>query len=62
MFTTLPHALPVRPQEATQLDAWVARGNTVVVMAALDDTPLWALADTKLVDSLGRLTRLEIRR
>ena len=59
MFTTLPHALPVRPQEATQLDAWVARGNTLVVLAALDDTPLWALGDTKLVEAVGRLTRLK---
>jgi hypothetical protein len=59
LLTTWPHKLPVRPLEATQLDAWVERGNTVVIMAALDDTPLWTLADPQSVDSLGRLTRLK---
>jgi hypothetical protein len=59
LLTTMPHQLPVRPMEATQLDAWVERGNTLVVMAALDDTPLWALDDSKLLDAVGRLTRLK---
>jgi Domain of unknown function (DUF4350) len=59
LLTTLPHKLPVRPAEATQLDAWVERGNTLVVMAALDDTPLWALGDSRLLEAVGRLTRLK---
>ena len=59
LLTTLPHELPVRPGEAAQLDAWVERGNTLVVMAALDDTPLWALGDPKLLEAVGRLTRLK---
>lgn len=59
LLTTLPHKLPARPIEATQLDAWVARGNTLVVMAALDDTPLWTLGDSRLVEAVGRLTRLK---
>jgi hypothetical protein len=59
LLTTLPHKLPVRPAEAAQLDAWVERGNTLVVMAALDDTPLWALDDSKLLEAVGRLTRLK---
>lgn len=60
MLTTLPHKLPVRPQEATHLDRWVEAGNTLIVMAALDDTPLWSvLGDAKLVDAVGRLTRLK---
>jgi hypothetical protein len=59
LLTTLPHKLPVRPREATQLDAWVERGNTLVVMAALDDTPLWALGDSRLLEAVGRLTRLK---
>ena len=60
LLTTLPHELPVRPDEATQLDAWVSRGNTLVVAAALDDTPAWALTGGgRLIKDVGRLTRLK---
>jgi hypothetical protein len=59
LLTTLPHKLPARPKESTELDAWVERGNTLLVMAALDDTPLWTLGDSKLVDAAGRMTRLK---
>lgn len=59
LLTTLPHELPVRPLEAADLDAWVERGNTLVVMAALDDTPLWAVGDPQLIERAGRLTRLK---
>jgi len=59
LLTTLPHELPLHPDEATQLDAWISRGNTLVVAAALDDTPAWALAGGgRLVKDVGRLTRL----
>jgi hypothetical protein len=61
LLTTLPHKLPVRPEEASQLDAWVERGNTLVVAAALDDTPQWALlGSARLVKDVGRLTRLKL--
>ena len=60
LLTTMPHKLPARPDEVAQLDAWVERGNTLVVMAALDDTPLWAMATgSNLVETAGRLTRLK---
>jgi hypothetical protein len=60
LLTTLPHKLPVRPREATALDQWVERGNTLIVMAALDDTPPWALtSDAGLIEAVGRLTRLK---
>jgi hypothetical protein len=59
LLTTLPHKLPARAGEATQLDVWVERGNTLLVMAALDDTPLWTLGDSRLVETLGRMTRLK---
>lgn len=59
LLTTMPHELPVHPDEATQLDAWISRGNTLVVAAALDDTPAWALSGGgRLVKDVGRLTRL----
>jgi hypothetical protein len=60
LLTTLPHELPVRPDEAIQLDEWISRGNTLVVAAALDDTPAWALAGGgRLVKDVARLTRLK---
>jgi hypothetical protein len=59
LLTTLPHKLPVRPAEASELDAWLEHGNTLVVLAALDDTPLWALGDSRLLAAVGRLTRLK---
>ncbi|HEY0799965.1 MAG TPA: DUF4350 domain-containing protein [Steroidobacteraceae bacterium] len=61
LLTTLPHKLPVRPEETTRLDAWIERGNTVVIAAALDDTPAWALeGDARLVRDVGRLARLKL--
>jgi hypothetical protein len=60
LLTTLPHELPVRPGEAAQLDDWISRGNTLVVAAALDDTPDWEVAgDGRLAKDVGRLTRLK---
>jgi hypothetical protein len=60
LLTTLPHQLPVRASEAGQLDRWLERGNSLIVMAALDDTPPWALTSgTNLLDAVGRLTRLK---
>jgi hypothetical protein len=59
MFTTLPQKQPADPKEAAQLDLWVERGNTLVVMAAFDDTPLWTAGDVHLVTAAGRITRLQ---
>ncbi len=45
LLTTLPHDGPLGTDEAEQLDAWIERGNTLLVAAAFDDTPTWAFAD-----------------
>jgi hypothetical protein len=61
LFTTLPHKLPVRLEEAARLDEWIERGNTVLIAAALDDTPAWALEGaSRLVKDVGRLARLKL--
>ena len=62
LITTMPHTVAVRRQELEKLDAWVQRGNTLVVMAALDDTPRWsALAySSDFDDQLARILRLKI--
>jgi hypothetical protein len=60
LLTTLPHQLEVGAREASMLDSWVERGNTLIVMVALDDTPAWSLRDnSRLLDEVSRLTRLK---
>jgi hypothetical protein len=60
LLATLPQQLPTRIDEMESLDAWIERGNTLVVMAALDDTPQWALgADETFESALQRMTRLK---
>lgn len=61
LITTMPHRAPVRRAEQEALADWVARGNTLLVMAALDDTPQWsALAySSDLNQQVERLTRLK---
>jgi Domain of unknown function (DUF4350) len=60
LVTTLPHELPVQPQEASQLEAWVESGNTLIVAAALDDTPQWAGGGSaRLLKDVERLSRLK---
>jgi hypothetical protein len=60
LIATMPPQVPQRRAELADLDAWVARGNTLVVMAALDDTPPWCLgADPGFLRTLGRMTQIE---
>jgi hypothetical protein len=60
LLTTLPHDGPLGPGEAAQLDAWVERGNTLLVAAAFDDTPAWAFADgARLQRETERLARFK---
>jgi hypothetical protein len=60
LIATMPSRVPPRRAELVDLDAWVARGNTLVVMAALDDTPPWCFgADPGFPKSLGRMTQLD---
>src|SRR5690606_38224908 len=45
MITTMPHLLPVRSREHDSLKAWIRSGNTLLILAALDDTPEWTPAN-----------------
>jgi hypothetical protein len=56
LITTLPHQAPVRGKELDELDAWLARGNSLLLLAAMDDTPRWSLGATP--DFLPVLTRM----
>jgi hypothetical protein len=42
LIATLPEAIPARVDEIRALSSWVRDGNTLLIMAALDDTPEWA--------------------
>lgn len=42
LITTMPHFLPVRSREHESLKAWLRSGNTLLILAALDDTPEWS--------------------
>jgi len=59
LITVMPHRLAVRADEWPALAQWVRRGNTLLVMAALDDTPRWTLAvESTMVAELQRATHM----
>jgi hypothetical protein len=60
LLTTMPHAVPLTTREHERLDAWVGRGNVLLVMAALDDTPRWTIGtEDGFLAELARTTRIE---
>lgn len=57
LIASLPERVPARTAELADLISWVKQGNTLLLMTALDDTPLWALGyDPLLSDRLERIT------
>ncbi len=61
LLVTLPQRVPMQATERGALRAWVARGNTLLIAAALNDEPLWA-ADTDdpvMIQDLQRLVGLK---
>ena len=55
-IATLPSQRRLRMQEIGVLRAWVAQGNTLLVLAALNDQPGWASRAASSLDSLEDLT------
>lgn len=45
LITTVPHLLPVRSSEQMALRLWVERGNTLLILAGLADTPEWSMGE-----------------
>jgi hypothetical protein len=41
LIVTMPFRAPLRSSEVQPFDEWIARGNTVLLLAALDDSPEW---------------------
>jgi len=59
MLTTMPHLFEVRLGEQQTLNGWIRRGNTLLVLAAIDDTPEWsAAASGSFFDDLTAITGL----
>ena len=60
MISTMPHLKPFSEAELLELNLWLSRGNTLLLLAALDDSPAWILRmDTMgFLDELAALTGL----
>lgn len=58
LIITLPHKYSTRQRELEELWSWVAGGNTILVLAALDDTPDWTIshAASYLPDEVESIT------
>ena len=59
LIMTLPVATPFRMQEARTLDRWIRAGNTLLVLAALSDTPDWGRGGLSVHNDLQLLTGLD---
>jgi hypothetical protein len=55
LITTLPFDTALNDAEFAALDHWISQGNTVLALAALDDTPLWSAVSGNFVPGLQRL-------
>ncbi|HEY1890830.1 MAG TPA: DUF4350 domain-containing protein [Steroidobacteraceae bacterium] len=60
MLVTMPQRVAARATELEALDRWVAQGNTLLIVAALDDAPPWAIGtpDSLVRERIQRLTGL----
>ena len=61
LITTTPHRYPLRRSELQPVRAWIARGNTLLVLAGLSDTPEWSMgegADAAFMANMEQLTGL----
>jgi hypothetical protein len=60
LLVTMPQRVATRAAELTALEDWVARGNTLLIAAALDDEPAWAFGapDPLMAKRLERITGL----
>jgi len=59
LIMTVPVATPLRVQEARAVDRWIRAGNTLLVLAALSDTPDWGRGGLGVHNDLQLLTGLD---
>jgi hypothetical protein len=59
LITTMPYGVVLNPEEYSDLQAWIGKGNTLLVLAALDDTPVWSALTTDFLPELQRIVAIE---
>lgn len=63
LFLSLPAAIPANPQELASLANWVADGNHIVAMLALDDAPHWLNKQNRYtIDAFLKAFQLQLTR
>jgi hypothetical protein len=61
LISTAPHLYPIRDSEVWPLRSWIQRGNTLLVVAGLSDTPDWSMEeglDAAFLENLQAMTRM----
>jgi hypothetical protein len=60
LIVTLPFNVVLHREEFQALETWVGSGNTLLILAALDDTPLWSgLGGNNLLPELTQLSKIK---
>jgi len=57
LLTTIPQQFRIRADEGDLLDQWIERGNTLLVMASIDDSAEWSLVGGVEMNSLDEVYR-----
>ena len=61
LLTTLPHDVHAAAGEVDALLEWVRQGNTLIINAALNDTPSWIMAyGSEMLDEIETLTGVPV--
>ena len=61
LLVSMPQRVPARAAEMEALERWVEQGNTLLIMAAIVDTPLWTInLDPEVNERIERLTGLHV--
>jgi hypothetical protein len=61
LITAAPHLYPVRDSEILPLHRWLQRGNTLLIVAGLSDTPDWSMepgGDSEFLEHMQSMTRM----
>lgn len=61
LISTAPHLYPMRDSEVAPLRVWIERGNTLLLVAGLSDTPDWSMeegGDQRFLERLHSMTQM----